>query len=461
MKSPFQYIALIFLFTTFACKKEIALTENEKTNQWIYNSLKHDYLFYKDIPATSSLNFNQDPESFFPILLSAQEKNNRNYYFSYIEKKKTTAKFGESKSTYGFEFQYYTFSGSISMAIRVIYVHPNSSAEKAGIKRGDWYYAINGVQIVKSDLEKFLSGGDIVLSKGKINTSYQLTPEKTVALAAATDMSADPIFLDSIFTINNTKVGYLIYNQFLTGPSGFSDKTYDTELKSVFSYFKSQQINKLILDLRFNGGGYISSCQLLCSMIVQSQNLGSLMAKQQYNDQITKERGLTGGFENLNFYNSKDIINQNVNLTELYIICSSATASASELVVNSLKPYMPVNLIGTKTVGKNLGSYEITSTLYNYILHPITLKLYNSAGESNYSDGFIPTGNNYINEYESGADFLPLGNTKELVLNRTLQIMGLSSFLKSTTVQNPLNGKIIPELNSVYRKGQNMIFRLE
>lgn len=452
--------AILIIFSS--CKKDEPTThvENVKNNTWIYNSMKHDYLFYKDMPSMSKLDLNQDPEQFFPLLLSSQEKRS-GYTFSYIEKNITTKSTttSDAELSYGLEYARYDLSGwSYPFAIRVIYVIPNSVASKAGVKRGDWFYGVNGVNFTSANVTTLLSGSAITLNKFKlkpVNGKYTQVVDASVSLPAATMISDNPVFLDSVYTMtDNTKIGYFVYNKFSTGPAGFADKTYDNQMKSVFSRFKSKGVQKLIVDLRYNGGGYLSCCQLLSSMIVPTIAVGDVMAYEEFNDIIAGERTASGSSAKgvISFLAASDVSTTNLNLNGLTVICSSWTASASELLVNALNPYLPnkVTLVGDTTVGKNLGSYEIKND--SYTMYPITIKIYNSKMESNYAVGFSPSV--VYNEIENGEDYFPLGDTREMLLNKALTKMGYVLSTRSAKV----NTQILHVLGtSLSRKGTDLI----
>ncbi|MDP4270179.1 MAG: S41 family peptidase [Bacteroidota bacterium] len=456
-------LLLIVLWNFSACKEDepalssdsstsVQLSDTALANQWIYSAMKLDYLFYKSLPDSASLNYNQDPQTFFNSLRSTQEERH-GYYFSYIEKTNTTTTKSSTISTsYGFEFILYPLSSSTYTA-RILYVQPNSPAAKSGLKRGNWIYKINGNNIMASNYSQLTSGGAVSLTMLTYNTPTQkLNIGSTLSLLPATTVEDNPIFLDTTYTINNTKVGYLVYNSFTTGPTGFDDKTYDNELKSVFAKFKSNGVSKFIVDLRFNGGGYLSSCQLLTSMILPSAKLGSLMSVEEYNDKLSKV--YTGNKDY--FLGSSEIGSYNINQQQLYVICSQFTASASELLINSMKPYIPVTLVGDTTVGKNMGSFEVTSSKYNYTLHPITIKIYNSLLQSNYSSGFSPEVE--FNEFDDINDYLPLGDTNELLLNKVLQKMGLVSSTKSASSASSVQLKATA-ISSLQRKGEQLIIK--
>ena len=162
---------------------------------------------------------------------------------------------------------------------------------------------------------------------------------KTISIAASRAVEDTPFLKDSVYTINGKKIGYLVYNHFSSGPTDNSNE-YDNDLRSAFQYFASQQVNEFILDLRYNNGGLLSCAELLCTMLAPSsalgQELGYLEFNNRFNPQIvpfTLNSGLIGNGANLN-------------LNTLYVLTSSQTASASEMVINCLDPYMDVVIIG-------------------------------------------------------------------------------------------------------------------
>lgn len=150
--------------------------------------------------------------------------------------------------------------------------------------------------------------------------------------------------------------------------------------------FRTQQVNEFILDLRYNNGGLLSCAELLCTMLAPSsalgQELGYLEFNNRFNPQIvpfTLNSGLIGNGANLN-------------LNTLYVLTSSQTASASEMVINCLAPYMDVVIIGGTTVGKNVGSRNFSSPELMITMNPIVCKIYNSEGKSDYDpDSNRPT----------------------------------------------------------------------
>jgi len=229
---------------------------------------------------------------------------------------------------------------------------------------------------------------------------------------------------------NDKKIGYYIYNFFASGTTTNKEK-YDDEMDAIFADFKSQGITDLILDLRFNSGGSEVSANNLASLIAPGINGSSVFFKRQYNEKITSEimqdpsadEFLVSRFQE----KGNNIGNQLVNST-VYVLTSSRTASASELIINGLRPYMNVVLIGDVTYGKNVGSvslYAENDPKNKWGMQPIIVKAFNSLDQSDYSAGFNPD----LENKDNNLFIFPLGDLRESMLAQTLgYITGESSF---------------------------------
>tara|TARA_R110002073_G_scaffold72537_1_gene177334 strand:+ start:329513 stop:331000 length:1488 start_codon:yes stop_codon:yes gene_type:complete len=323
------------------------------------------------------------------------------------------------------------------------YVIPNSPADNAGLKRGDIVYAIDDVAMDATNYSQLLSrlsNPTVKLSFAEVdNENLTLTPtdDKTITSAEVAD---NPVYLTKVFNnIGGRKVGYLVYNRF-----SFS---FHDELNAAFAYLKSENINELVLDLRFNPGGTVSTSAYLASMIYANAGTGKF-AELTFNSKRSVEND-SYDFENtLSVYNvdgeftRQEPINRLNTIDKLYILTTGGTASASEMVINGLRPYMGtsnVKLIGETTAGKNVGSitlYDSPSKLYadessanpnhKYALQPIVFQIYNKNGESDYIQGFEP--DIEVHEYETWYDILPFGDENELLLKTALdQIRGVAT----------------------------------
>ena len=211
--------------------------------------------------------------------------------------------------------------------------------------------------------------------------------------------------------VGGRRVGYLVYNHFTSGLSSTSTE-YDEDLREAFQYFSSQQVNEFVLDLRYNNGGQVSCAQLLSTMLVPASALGQPLCYLEYRANSQEDR--------TPLYLDENLIQggANLNLSRLYVLTGSETASASEMLINCLKPYMEVVLIGDVTVGKNMGSLTFTSPELLLTMSPMVCKIYNSQGESDYAEGFQPDIS--VDESSDLTHFLPFGNQDELMLSTAL-----------------------------------------
>ncbi len=191
------------------------------------------------------------------------------------------------------------------------------------------------------------------------------------------------VSFDSVYVLKNKKIGYAIYDQ-------FDD---NADIRSFAVRMKKSEINEMILDLRYNPGGYVSTCNELASFFVPKEHLGKLYQQQYYNETITKEKAEkyhNNGVDSVYLKSGSWYEQWGLNLKRLIVLTTQNTASSSEALVVGLRPYMNVIVIGTQTCGKDVGSYTIVDNNYKYLLQPITFKYYNSKMESTPEEGLIP-----------------------------------------------------------------------
>ena len=380
------FLLLGLLLSFSACKNDDKVVNDITTNRWIENTMRSYYYWYGDIPETNKLNFETSPEVFFQSLLSEKDGKDNNqvsgghYYYSTIKKKSasTRAYLGEGPSL-GFEFQNWFFTSNNRYAVSVLYVLPGSPADLAGLRRGDWIHSIDGVAVNNSNIYDLL--GSKTVTVGVSDSYRKLFSTRSVELVPAT-VKDNPVFLTKVYNDLSTggkKVGYLVYNHFTSGPDGDTDTEYDDDLRQAFARFKAAQVQEFVLDLRYNGGGLVTSAQLLSEMLAPASALGKTFCDLVYSDKQNKT---------VNYQLRQT--GQNLDLPRLIVLTSSRTASASEAVINGLKPFYQVMVIGERTEGKNVGSITLSSDKYEYDLHPIVCRIYNAKGESDYEDGFVP-----------------------------------------------------------------------
>lgn len=336
------------------------------------------------------------------------------------------------RTRYGFTSRIVEISdASNEVILSILLVEPGSPADKANMKRGDIVYRIDGTLLTTENINEVygnLSNESVTLSfASEQNQALVHKEDKTMSRALVT---SNPVHLKKVFeNIGGKKVGYLVYNQF---SSSFND-----ELNAAFSDFTAAGIDELVLDLRFNGGGSVLTASYLASMIyknARNQRFVNLV----FNNKHSDENDTYNFQDRLNTYDEdrnslgRETINRLNSLSRLYIITSNNTASASELIINGLRPYMgSIILIGATTYGKNVGSITLydapksdfvsesnANPDHKFAMQPIVFQSFNINGESDYLQGFDP--DMEIDESKYWNNILPLGDQDEVLLQTAL-----------------------------------------
>lgn len=437
MKKISFILVVVTTFVMFSCSKEdtkTTSTDNE-INKWIYEVMDRNYLWYKDMPDKSKLRFDAEPNVFFASLLSNEDRaSDGTSRYSQLYKKTTIAKSSiENSDSYGFEFSLFVTrmtanDGTTRNAYlaKVLYVIEDSPAYEAGIKRGDFIISIDDNEVTPENYKRLLKGAACRMKSGRLNElTGNLYNIKTLGVRASRGVDDNPVFLYKNIETSTGNVGYLVYNHFTTGPNGYNDKKYDNALKSALLELRDYNPKSLILDLRYNGGGYLSSCIMLSTMLAPKAEYGNVAAYQRNNDRVSDMKATLFQHDNLSQ-------SDNLGIENLYVIVSKRTASASEAVINILNPFINVTLLGTKTEGKNVGSVMYTRNDIDWELNPIVFQLYNSKKESDYGNGFIPQ---YDNFNEALIDSKELGDPQEYLLKCVLNV------IETGATYNPIKAK--------------------
>lgn len=314
------------------------------TQTWMYETMQREYLYYQDLPDRNSLNFFKSPSEFLTSVVSSQDQKSGTS-FSHIDSVYITRS-ASTTPTFGFEgTMVRTENGAYG--IRILYTQENSPAKEVGLKRGDLIIAANNKKINSSDLFYITSPKEAYLfTMGKLNgTGFDTL--QTVQMPAPRIVENNNLYKSEITECGGKKVAYIMYNEFGNN---------DTEkLNQLFKNIAGQNINDIILDLRYNPGGYVTTAQMISTNLAPQEALGNTFLKMTHNDIINKT-------DVLNFEQSMLANGSPINYENLYIITSGNTASASEIVINCLKPYLSGRLIqvGTATFGKNVAQQLYT-----------------------------------------------------------------------------------------------------
>jgi len=415
----FSTLLMVVLVTLPACNDDDE-HPNEYVNNWIEVNMDFWYYWNTDLPSNPDKTL--APDEFFESLLSTDDR------FSWIQEnyQELLNSLQGVNEEAGYELALYRESMDNNVVIaQIVYIKPASPAETSGLKRGDVITQINSQQITTDNYRTLLAA----TSENHSVTYRELDLENQVFLPVQTkslttiEYAENPNFLNKVFTHNNRKIGYYVYNLFSNGPTSTST-TYTTEMDQIFASFQSAGITDLIIDLRFNSGGAESATVNLASLIGKDVDDSKIFTIRQYNSlvetEIKNDPSLGAGFLDVEFVTKTQNIGNQLTNNRVYILTGTRTASASELLINGLRPYMDVFLIGSTTVGKDVGSISLFNDddpRNTWGMQPIVTKSFNSLEESDYSNGFEPQ----VPVPDNNLIIYPLGDEREILLARALQ----------------------------------------
>ena len=451
-------LLILFVFTTNCdTKDDLYVPESLQINDFVWKGMNLYYLWQTDVENLRDNTFaSQDQLNTFlrsytnpKDLFNSLKAPNSVDRFSVIFNNYETLEGILSGNTlnngvdYGLKFK----AGSITDLFGwVRYIIPNSDASTKNIFRGSIFHAINGTPLTISNYKELLENTTQILNLADYDNGT-ITPNGNSVTLIKTNLSENPVLFSNVINQGTKKIGYLVYNGFFPN--------YESQLNNAFANLKAQQITDLVLDLRYNSGGSIATATRLASMIT-GQFTNQLFAREVWNAKLqaywntTNPNQLIDNFTNT-LRNGSAIAS--LNLTKIYVLTSKSTASASELVINGLKPYINVIQIGDVTTGKNVGSITLydspnfgktnRSNKHKYAMQPIVLKTLNNAGFGDYENGLQPN----LLYVENLGNLGVLGNVNEPLLNTALnQIMASG---KLQPIQTSINLVDFKEANVI------------
>ena len=403
-------LAATILFTMASCEDdEVAKNNNNQgtsiveVNNFIYTNMNIYYYWNQDMPKID-YRTETDPEEYFFKLLKQPEDR---YSFITDNVKELENYFDGVVKSPGYSIQpYYFEQGSKQIIVFVEYVYANSPASEAGLKRGDMIYMINDQILNDQNYLTLLNLEDKVLTLGTIAKGEIVELSPKVTLKDKEDLAQNPIVTTNIIEVGDHKTGYIAYTKFISN--------YDEQLANVFKQFKAAGVTDLVLDLRYNGGGFVSSAQRLASMIAPASVDGQVLMYQKFNFLL----------KSLNDTLLFDVDrSSNLDLDKVYILTTGGTASASEIIIYGLEPYMEVIQIGETTYGKYHGSITISDNdnepekrRHLWAIQPIVMESDNANSSIDYLSGMKPDFELRDNYYN--AD---LGDPEEHFLSAALE----------------------------------------
>jgi carboxyl-terminal processing protease len=334
-----------------------------QANTIVADTMKDWYFWYTELPNVDPARY-ASPEAY----LEAVRYRPVDESFSYIAGKAADSAFFSDSQFIGFGF------GTLFVGrdLYVSQVFPDSPASEARLARGERFVSIGGRSI-----EDLLTSGTFGAAFGADEVGVRIEfvirgrdgADRSIAMFKR--LVTIPTVSDTqVYEVRGRKVGYIFFRNFVT-PSG-------PALTAAFSQLSQAGATDLVLDLRYNGGGLISVAQQLASLIGGTRTTGQPFVQYVHNDKHTS-RNTTTPFQDLP---------GSLNLSSLVAITTRSSASASELIINALRPFIPVTIVGDRTYGKPVGQYSFD--FCDKVLHPVAFATVNARGEGNYFGGFPP-----------------------------------------------------------------------
>lgn len=415
-KYPIVFFKMLFIIIgilTISCNNDdtpIVYKEgsNEYINDWIYEQMEKYYYWNDDMPSSTNLSLN--PKDYFGKLLNTNDR------FSYAVENSSPETFPKSIiRTYGFDLSFIEHDGEVFGA--VLFVLTDSPAERSGLKRGQLIKSVNGILLSNQNFENLyldlVNSEQVQLQVVEYTLQAGFSPLKEIAVSRGLTFSQPIVY--HVISNNSEKTGYIAIPHFDVGLAPV--------FLQIFKEFQNQSVTKVIVDLRYNGGGDVSSATALS--IILAPNIKS-------NDLFIRFKGNKNGglvdksfkeaLEMNEFQTSFETLREvHPKIQQLYVLCGSHTASAAEIIINNLKPYLSVITIGKKTVGKDVAGFAIednrATEVSKWVLYPVIYKLFNANNEGNYAAGINPSVE--LNELQQ-LEIFPLGDAREVLVNQAL-----------------------------------------
>lgn len=372
-----KWFVVVVLLGSFACdptEPPTPIDPNQEVKKAIFDSMREWYYWTEELPTNPDLSsYSSNEELLDGIIFKPLDR------FSYLTTQEAfTNAFVGRNAGHGFGFAF-----TADEKLYVSFVFDEAPAGKDGWQRGWEITQINGQPI--SSYKTSNGGYDFKLGPPDPGISNSFTfklPDGTTTTRTnvKAEYQSNSVLDQRVIDVDGKKVGYWAYQSF-KATAGLNP-TRSAEVQSSMEFFQAEGIQELIIDLRYNGGGSVAVAEQIMNYLIQPANNGKLM----YTNKLNSIKTSLNDSENFSKIG-------NLNLNRIIFLTSRGSASASELVINSLDPYMDLILIGDNTFGKPVGSFPLSR--YNNVLQqnnvelvPITFATANSEGKAEYFEGF-------------------------------------------------------------------------
>ncbi|WP_423129114.1 S41 family peptidase [Gaoshiqia sp. Z1-71] len=420
MKKFSYRLLLVFLIPAlvFSCKDDNDIEEEPipaevlSRNAWIKENMEDLYFWNNKIPNIDETKEADSEEYFYKLVYDTEDE------WSWItdDYPSLAAEYSGVPVTMGYAPAFYLLQDNSSVVMVVKYVYPGSAAAGAGLKRGDLIISINNTNLNTSNYYSLYSGTSYSVQLGAINNNV-ISPTGTSLSMTARVTTTNPSIHHEVITVNSHKIGYLAYVEFISG----DQDVFLHALDNIFTEFNTSGITDLVVDLRYNPGGEIDAAAYLASAIAPASVVAAkdVLVNMRYNNDLQAY---------LEYYSTQYAhylayrfteVGANANLQRVYFLATDRTASASELLMTGLEPYMDVIHIGEATYGKYAGAWVMADDDEQWAMIPIVMKYANKNGYTDFVNGLQP-------DYPMDDDIfgaVPFGDPSDPMLAKAIELI--------------------------------------
>jgi C-terminal processing protease CtpA/Prc len=431
-----------------------SLSETQQVNQFIAEYVEDAYLWTSTVDWGTIFPLKEpDPYAFFDRLMYRKDDK---WSMLTDDINGLTNQVSGVSTTFGYQLIFGAFSNVDALFAIILYIYPGTPADVAGLKRGDILISFDGGNITEANRMDLYDKPSLVVGRGLL-TDRGIEADTSLVYMFARTMYENPVVKDTVIVKGGHKIGYFCY----------MDYTEESEplLQEIFSGFKSKGVTDVVLDLRYNGGGYAKTSLLLSSILAPKAVVGrkDVFLTQVWNDAYMAEFRRTKYDVNEYF---TDALPVNMDLSRLYVLTTGNTASASESTIVGLTPYMDVITIGDTTHGKYCGGSLLSPEVWdskqnawvpdeaieNWGMYLMLYRFANKNGITSFTGGLAPD----VYAEEDYFTLYPFGDERDPLLGRAVAMITGTPYMqfradrrtpphtmKVIERRSPLDGKMI------------------